>query len=904
MKAGASSSPPTPAIIRDAEGRVLRGDDLELYCQKHGLCPLCARTKIQKRVVKLFKKNKWVPQTIMDKDGNYISYNGYCVRPGCFSLEQAKQLNGESRAGRANKRGADLTPASPGGRNPHHRRRSSMRKSASERSIFSFDHSAAAEAPGTADHIFPSKEQKQSADADPQFFNEDEVMTVVYQSAEVLHNPIVSNSITVLDLSGVKLRLIDLSALSEAIQGCDTLEGLILENCGITDEGIHMIGKGLLKAGDGIPIEKIYLRSNSIEGEGLASLCKFLEKSTTLENLDLSRNKLNTAAGVSVFSSLQRNNQTRIRCLNMSHNELWTIDEGNHGISSFLKNNSTLQLLNLEAVYLNDECLHSVTDAIRVNKTTMVERLYLGFNGIGDDGATAIAAMIAENDTIKILGLGDNAIRNDGARALLAALDQNKTLQDISGLWNNIIERRFIVVAIRRLLLTNTEQQYQSDHPEESSLSQSESQRLYHNHHVPLQEHALPTYGSNYEASGVSFVPGDVDRERYPMDRLVVFQSAPLTFFDRQSSLHRAIPLLDHDYETESLRETFYGITEGEIEYVVQTATMNRFTSFIDRRESRIVHISCFGDDEFLPLENGFGSLQGLTFDGLQRTMAAVGGRIQVVVVSSVHAKAIGNALVKAGIPHVVCCQRDKSFRDQLVVDFAATFYSLLAESDNLKEAFEIARDSNHNGIDQKFLLLPEKDEDDRYHSIPVFFTDAIPSISYSEPPERPIIPTVPSNFLGREVDMFEIIEAIRVEDLVRVSGPPGVGKDSIVAASCKYMLERKDSFHFDCVFWLPEPPSLKAEEDTLYGDLSMCISLLRNAQNVGIWDDDEILECRERIEIELEDQRALFAIDDREFHSQASQECLEAFIDHFLEVCDVKVILIASDGIEASSRF
>ena len=76
-------------------GVSLEGDELEDYCRKRGLCPLCARTRTRKRLFKFFKKNKWEALTVTNKAGDYVVYKGYCVKQGCFTLDQAKSLAGD-----------------------------------------------------------------------------------------------------------------------------------------------------------------------------------------------------------------------------------------------------------------------------------------------------------------------------------------------------------------------------------------------------------------------------------------------------------------------------------------------------------------------------------------------------------------------------------------------------------------------------------------------------------------------------------------------------------------------------------------------------------------------------------------------------------------------------------------
>jgi hypothetical protein len=91
------------------------------------------------------------------------------------------------------------------------------------------------------------------------------------------------------------------------------------------------------------------------------------------------------------------------------------------------------------------------------------------------------------------------------------------------------------------------------------------------------------------------------------------------------------------------------------------------------------MHFSCYGHPDHLTLENGYGSLQTLPLDGLTRLMAAVGSNLTVVSISSCYARSIGQAFVDAGVPHVVCCQRDERYRDSVASAFVQNLYKGLS---------------------------------------------------------------------------------------------------------------------------------------------------------------------------------------------------------------------------------
>jgi len=124
------------------------------------------------------------------------------------------------------------------------------------------------------------------------------------------------------------------------------------------------------------------------------------------------------------------------------------------------------------------------------------------------------------------------------------------------------------------------------------------------------------------------------------------------------------------------------------------------------------------------------------------------------------------------------------------------------------------------------------------------------------------------------------------------------MGKSSLASAVCRYVQKRPRSFRYDDVFWLPPARGVEPEEDTLFADMVEYTSLMQNADH-DISSDMDALECRERIEIELEGRRVLIAIDSRKFESQNSAESLENFVGGLINNPDleVKIILINSNG-------
>jgi len=159
-------------------------------------------------------------------------------------------------------------------------------------------------------------------------------------------------------------------------------------------------------------------------------------------------------------------------------------------------------------------------------------------------------------------------------------------------------------------------------------------------------------------------------------------------------------------------------------------------------------------------------------------------------------------------------------------------------------------------------------------------------------------------HFIGREVDVYEILETLRGDDVVRVGGASGSGKTCVCAAASRYVIQRPDSFAYDDVFWLPNIPSVTPDEDSLYGDLCLSMNMMMNA-TTDIWESEDAMECRERIEIELEGFRPLLVVDGRKFASAVASQNLEKFLSHILNLdeAEVKIVLITDDEPDSNAK-
>ena len=344
----------------------------------------------------------------------------------------------------------------------------------------------------------------------------------------------------------------------------------------------------------------------------------------------------------------------------------------------------------------------------------------------------------------------------------------------------------------------------------------------------------------------------------------------------------------------------------ADIELVVQNATTDRFQNFFERSLSSVMHMSCYGNPECVALENGFGYMQAVSADDLKKYVESSEGKVEVVVINSCHAEEMARAFLAAGIPHVVCLKREATFRDEGPVEFAKYFYRALAKKQSVLEAFNAGME----GVKNSPLIKTSRNWSKLYkllgtnHDINIFFRRSLPTALHSiVPVDTTLLPKLPDQFVGREVDMYEILESLRVDDVIRVGGGPGFGKISVLSALSRYILERPQSFQINSIFWLPHRCETEPDPDSLYGDLCQVLKWILEADD-DIWDEDDFIEARERIMLELEDQRAILIIDGRVFTTEVAGELLERLLTHLLNEATVKVILItASESARAKTR-
>ena len=307
-----------------------------------------------------------------------------------------------------------------------------------------------------------------------------------------------------------------------------------------------------------------------------------------------------------------------------------------------------------------------------------------------------------------------------------------------------------------------------------------------------------------------------------PGDNMItVLFSAPLVYTD---DANRLCPFakLDFSLEREHMWQCLKEASR-DIELSFDTATHDRFLAAISKRCS-CLHYSGHGHPDFLPFEDKGGpqwfSVQKIK-DIIRRDE---GASFRFVFVSACHSENAGKTFAEAGVPHVVCCRQESELKDTAALAFTRQFYLSLAVGNTVKDSFDIGCNAvratpnlrNAETEMEKFRLLPENGN----HNVPIFnakpvyewprglLVDKVSSMGRSrrrrvrggtrasELSVRNMIQEDPSPspsqfFLGREVELYQVLRQVLETRLVSVVGEAGIGRSSLVCALCHYINER-----------------------------------------------------------------------------------------------------------------
>ena len=278
--------------------------------------------------------------------------------------------------------------------------------------------------------------------------------------------------------------------ITESIQVNTTLKNLDLSHNILSDDGATVIS-GFLKCKN--CLLELNISHNAITDKGTKEIAEAIEINSTLQNIDISRNHI-SVEGLVYFMEAVKNNCT-LQEIDITHNnvtksgftsikqcienlqpiqiyaswneiswskkykehvlmsripssgapdniedDVWSYKDRDLSLFMFfsdcLKEDDTLQELNMSWNKITNEEARMIGEAIKVNKTLQI--LDISVNSISDDGAAAISDGLKCNISLQELDMSYNKITNEGAKMIGEAIKVNKTLQKL-GLRHNSI---------------------------------------------------------------------------------------------------------------------------------------------------------------------------------------------------------------------------------------------------------------------------------------------------------------------------------------------------------------------------------------------------------------------------------------------------------------------------------
>eukprot|EP00980_Cylindrotheca_fusiformis_P003949 scaffold871_cov130-Cylindrotheca_fusiformis.AAC.26 len=385
------------------------------------------------------------------------------------------------------------------------------------------------------------------------------------------------------------------------------------------------------------------------------------------------------------------------------------------------------------------------------------------------------------------------------------------------------------------------------------------------------------------------------------LDLLTVFQAAPLAGKDVNGK-DQAVGELDWELERNLLQKTFEG---SQVAVEFEIATTDALGSFLAPDQGRILHFSCHGDEHRLYLEDNWGGVCTLPKEQIKEWIEVGGRNLQFVFVSACSSRNIGQAFVDANVPHVVCCYNESEVSDVAAAEFAKSFYRKLMHG-TLKDAFDIACHEilvspniprqNRRREAEQFCLLPAGGD----HDVPIFFQRPITVTEKKRfiPPVR--FPPPPQVFIGRQVDQFHILSALRFSRLVSVSGARGVGKADLIKSLCAYIIRRLHMVDVHDIVWVPYQEEIRSGEPFCY--FQGLMKIFNDASPTSQFFDKARTHIAKLVEY-YRLPKTLLVIDAKEFSTMNGLGKLGLFLEEFIkDTRNARVIVIHQLGAEIAT--
>ena len=314
-----------------------------------------------------------------------------------------------------------------------------------------------------------------------------------------------NNSLQELNMSSNNINITSegVKMIVEALQVNTTLKQLDLSINKICDDGAAAISNGLTS---NISLQVLNISHNSITNRGIKKIAEAIQINSTLQNINISKNYV-SIEGLLYFMEVVKNNCT-LQVVNITHNNVtrsgftsiirciknlqqiqistswneinkngkllskiyissapdnikedaWLFEENDPDhlvmcLSECLKEDNTLQELDLDNKMITNEGAKKIGEAIQVNTT--LQKLDISSNTISDDGVAAISDGLKSNNSLQVLYMSRNKITSEGAKKIGKAIQVNKTLHTLDLYQYDINDKLSFIMSILAAMYHN-----------------------------------------------------------------------------------------------------------------------------------------------------------------------------------------------------------------------------------------------------------------------------------------------------------------------------------------------------------------------------------------------------------------------------------------------------------------
>jgi Ran GTPase-activating protein (RanGAP) involved in mRNA processing and transport len=230
-----------------------------------------------------------------------------------------------------------------------------------------------------------------------------------------------SEDATDLQMTSFEIEDAGIVKLSKVLGKSTHLQILNLSINRLTDVGAEALA-GTLPA---TQLRVLMLERNSLTATGVAALAKSLP--STLEKFMLGRNTVGAGGAQALADSV-----VQFHTLGLGFSHLHP-----EGAQALLPVLSKVTVLDVSGNHLGGHGCSLIADKLQASP---LETLKFESNGIGDTGAKALGIALGLNKNLRMLEVRRNSITDEGAKLLALALETNLTLRHLDLFDNNITD--------------------------------------------------------------------------------------------------------------------------------------------------------------------------------------------------------------------------------------------------------------------------------------------------------------------------------------------------------------------------------------------------------------------------------------------------------------------------------